>query len=149
MISHWKPDLDNKNVLMMDATYFEVDMRFPTDVKLLWESVHWLWDEQIPSLCKAHKLPIPRSKFSEQQRKQNNYQKNRKNCFKKTRKRKKALLNLLNKGLEAYQNLLNQTSAIDLSKKVATRLKTIKKVYQQQYYQFYNKTTKVDDRIVV
>jgi transposase, IS5 family len=148
MISHWKPDLDNKNVLMMDATCFEVDIRFPTDIKLLWESVHWLWDEQIPSLCKAHKLPIPRSKFSEQQRKQNNYQKNRKNSFKKTQKRKKTLLNLLNKGLEAYQNLLNRTSAVSLSKKVAARLKTIKKVYQQQYYLFYNKTTKVADRIV-
>ena len=55
---------------------------------------------------------------------------------------------MLNKGLEAYQNLLNQTSAIDLSKKVAARLKTIKKVYQQQYYLFYNKTTKISDRIV-
>jgi transposase, IS5 family len=148
MIDHWKPEMEHKNVLMVDATCFEVDIRFPTDVKLLWESVCWLWHEQIPALCKAFKLPIPRSKFTEQKLKQSSYQKSRKNSFKKTLKRRKALLHLLSKGINAYQQLLNQTSAVMLSDKVANQFKTIKTIYQQQAYLLNNKTTKVPDRIV-
>jgi transposase, IS5 family len=148
MIDFWKPEMKDKNIMMVDATCFEVDLRFPTDVKLLWESVCWLWDGQIPSLCKAFKLPMPRSKFADQKLKQSSYQKNRKNSFKKTQKRRKALLHLLDKGIKAYQLLLNQTSAVNLSQKVADRFKTIKTVYQQQAYLLGNKTTKVADRIV-
>jgi transposase, IS5 family len=147
MMNHWKADLNNKNVLMMDATCFEVDIRFPTDVKLLWESVLWLWEVQIPSLCNAYRLPMPRSRFAEQKLKQNNFQKSRKNSFKKTRKRRKALLNLLSRGIKAYQNVL-QTTHANLSNQVAERFKTIQIVYQQQFYLYHHKTSQVTDRIV-
>lgn len=39
---HWRPYLDNKQVCMTDATCYESHLRFPTDIKLLWESVEWL-----------------------------------------------------------------------------------------------------------
>lgn len=148
MINHWKPEMNHKNVIMIDATCFEIDIRFPTDVKILWECVSWLWDQQIPSLCKAFKLPIPRSKFADQKIKQSTYQKSRKNPFKKTVKRRKALLNILKRGINQYQNLLNQTAGDGLSRKVAERLKTIKTVYLQQEYLLKNKTTKIADRIL-
>ena len=41
--SHWKPYLDNLHVCMTDATCYESHMRFPTDMKLLWESIEWLY----------------------------------------------------------------------------------------------------------
>ncbi len=42
LASHWKPYLENLHVCMIDATCYESHMRFPTDMKLLWESIGWL-----------------------------------------------------------------------------------------------------------
>ncbi|MCP9769365.1 DDE transposase, partial [Lacihabitans sp. LS3-19] len=100
---------------MMDATCYEVHMRFPTDVKLLWESCTFLWEEQIPGLCKLSRLKIPRSKFKEQKIKQVDFSKKRKIGIKANKKRVKSLLKLLKKGLDAYQNLLDQTKGLHLS----------------------------------
>lgn len=49
LIDAWKGKMENTNVVLMDATCYEVHMKFPTDVKLLWESCCFLWDEQIPA----------------------------------------------------------------------------------------------------
>ena len=35
--------IDNLHVYMTDATCYESHMRFPTDMKLLWESIGWLY----------------------------------------------------------------------------------------------------------
>ena len=43
LASHWKPYLDNLHVCMTDATCYESHMRFLTDMKLLWESIEWLY----------------------------------------------------------------------------------------------------------
>ena len=39
LASHWKPYLEHLHVYMTDTTYYESYMRFPTDMKLLWESI--------------------------------------------------------------------------------------------------------------
>ena len=41
--SHWKPYLENLHVCMTDATCYKSHMRFPTGIKLLWESIKWLY----------------------------------------------------------------------------------------------------------
>ena len=43
LASHWKSYLDNLHVCMTDATCYESHMRFPTDMKLLRESIEWLY----------------------------------------------------------------------------------------------------------
>ena len=43
LASHWKPHLENLHVCMTDATCYESHMYFPTDMKLLWESLEWLY----------------------------------------------------------------------------------------------------------
>ena len=43
LASHWKPYLENLHVCMTDATCYESHIRFPTDMKLLWESIEWLY----------------------------------------------------------------------------------------------------------
>ena len=43
LASHWKPNLDSLHVCMTDATCYESHMRYPTDMKLLWESLEWLY----------------------------------------------------------------------------------------------------------
>lgn len=64
------------------------------------------------------------------------------------KRRRKTLLYLLEKGIGAYQNLLNQTKGIYLSEPIAQRFKIIRKVYLQQLYLIENNTPKVRDRIV-
>ena len=148
LIEAWKGKLENTNVLMMDATCYEVHLRFPTDVKLLWESCTFLWEEQIPSLCKLAGLKLPRSKFKEQKIKQIDFSKKRRIGIKANKKRVKSLLRLLKKGIEAYQSLLDEAEGLHLSEYVAKRFKTIRKVYEQQSYLVQNKTTSVKNRIV-
>lgn len=127
--------------MLMDATCYEVHIRFPTDVKLLWE-------EQIPVLCKLSGMKMPRSKFKEQKIKQSVFSKRRKVSISLTKRRRKTLLQLLEKGIEIYQRLLNQTRGIYLSEPIAQRFKTIKEVYLQQLYLIENNVTKIKDRIV-
>jgi hypothetical protein len=148
LISAWKKEIPDKNVLLMDATCYEVHMRFPTDTKILWESCQWVWGRQIPALCQLHGIRQPRSKFKEQKKKTNAYSKQRKKSYRKTKNRRNALLKLLLKGIDAYQQLLNQLKASGLSVKDAATFKTIKMVYQQQYHHFHYPKVKIKERIV-
>lgn len=40
----WKDNLKNKDLCLTDATCYENHLRFPTDIKLLWESCEWMHD---------------------------------------------------------------------------------------------------------
>ncbi len=39
LIGFWKPYMEQTHVTMMDATVYESNIRYPTDVRLLWESI--------------------------------------------------------------------------------------------------------------
>ena len=62
LASHWKPYLDNLHVCMTDATCYESHMRFPTDMKLLWESLEWLY-RHICRHCRELGIRRPRNKY--------------------------------------------------------------------------------------
>ena len=47
---------------MTDATCYESHMRFPTDMKLLWESIEWLYSH-ISRQCKDLGIRRPRNKY--------------------------------------------------------------------------------------
>ena len=38
LATYWKPYLQETNIMLEDATCYETSMRYPTNVKLLWES---------------------------------------------------------------------------------------------------------------
>ena len=42
LYGRWGGSLDNKDLCLTDATCYESHLRFPTDVKLLWECCEWL-----------------------------------------------------------------------------------------------------------
>lgn len=64
LASHWKPYLDNLYVCMTDATCYESHMRFPTDMKLLWESIGWLY-RHICRHCRDWGIRRPRNKYAD------------------------------------------------------------------------------------
>ena len=60
LASHWKPYLENLHVCMTDATCYESHMRFPTDMKLLFEGRKV--SDRIVSIERHYVRPIVRGK---------------------------------------------------------------------------------------
>ena len=44
LIENWKPYMEQTHVTLMDATCYESHLRYPTGVKLLWESIVKVYD---------------------------------------------------------------------------------------------------------
>lgn len=148
LLHHWKEDMENTHVLSMDATCYESYIRYPTDVKLLWESNQWVHEKLLFKLCKITGTKRPRNKYVEQKRKQLSYAKLRRKSHKKGKARKKSLLYLLRKGLGQLQDFLNSHPEVALTSHQYGYIRTIKKVLQQQQHLFDHPSESVKDRIV-
>lgn len=150
LIENWKEDIECPHFLKMDATCFESYIRYPTDVKLLWECCEWVYAKQLFTLRKQVKVALGKQKerFDTQKTRYLAYSKLKRKAHKKTRKRIKSLLNLLKRGIAALQELLNNYFKSRLEKEFYQTLKTIRQIYQQQYYLFHHPGSKVKDRIV-
>jgi len=148
-LNDWSADMDDLGVMLNDATAYESYIKYPTDVKLLWDGVHWVY-QTMYAICKELGIKRPRSRFNEQKMKQLAYQKSRKKTHKMTFRRKKALLYLLNKGLGQLKEIqaLTREKEMYLKEKHSIRLIYIKEVYRQQKYMFDHHTNIVAHRIV-
>jgi hypothetical protein len=119
----------------MDATCYESYLRYPTNIKLLWESVEWLHDLLGP-ICKEIGTPVPRSKYLKWKKRYVSYSKMRRKTKKKKRALTRSLLLLLNK----FSNELDRLEAqygIAMTKDQYRRRATAKKIYSQQHAYFY------------
>jgi len=147
LAGYWKPYLQNPNIMLEDATCYETSMRYPTNVKLLWESTEWSY-KQLKLMCKYLKIRIPRNKYEEQWDKYNNYSHKRKRTYKETNKRIRSLLYLLDKIVCLLMDIENKyQERLELPKRYYTNIKIIRKVLKQQQEMF--KTGKsVPERIL-
>lgn len=148
LIRYWKRDMRHVHLLHMDATCLESYIRFPTDVKLLWESCQWVYEKMIFKQCRLLGIRRPRSKYNGQRKKQQEYDRKKKKTYKEARKRKKALLYLLGKGLGQLDEILNFYPQAGLSPLQYAYLGTIRKVLQQQTFLESNPPDQLKDRIV-
>ena len=143
---HWGPYLENKQVCMTDATCYESYVRFPTDMKLLWESVEWLYRH----ICRqGRRLGIrrPRSKYDDVSRAYLAYSKKRKRKSSRSRMLKRRLLHLLEKLLSQTHGLQkNYKSQLKYTDDYCRRLSVIEKVLDQEKLLFQG--DKVSSRIV-
>ncbi len=92
----WKPLLENTGVVMSDATCYESHLRFPTNEKLLWESIEWTYD-QIIKQSRTLKFRRPRSKHDEIHKRYLSFSRCRKKTHKKRKKLRTSLIYLLGK----------------------------------------------------
>lgn len=147
LAKHWKPYLTDTNVMLTDATCYESQMRYPTNVKLLWESIDWVFN-QMKKTCKGLKVRMPRSKYLEQEGKYFSYQRKRRKLKKQRNARTRSLLHLLNK-LNEQLDEIEQTYADRLTfpKKYYKKRNVIRKVYKQQL-EMFNTSKSVPNRIV-
>ncbi|NME67814.1 hypothetical protein [Flammeovirga aprica] len=134
LLKHWKGAIEFSNLLLMDATCYESDVRYPTDVKLLWESCHYIFEKLLFRCCEELKIKRPRSKYVEQKRKYLTYFKRRRKGYKLTRKRKRSLLysNFKKKGPKPYTKEENSMVEI-IAKERSTRMEGIFGTHKRSY----------------
>ena len=92
----WKPLMKDLHVVMADATCYESHLRYPTNEKLLWEAIEWIYG-RIVELSGVLKIRRPRSKYDDIRKRYMNYTRNRKKTQKKRRKLRASLICLLDK----------------------------------------------------
>ena len=140
---HWQDYLKQIEGVLMDATVFKSNVRYPSTVELLWQSIEWL-HRRIALLNKILNKRMLRSKYNEVRRayKRVVIQKEPK---RKTLKRViRRLLNLLNKYLNHFSSLLEEFEDGEriLSKSELEVYHTICKVYEQREAQYRGKKVK-------
>ena len=128
----WGGSLKDKDLCLTDATCYESHLRFPTDVKLLWECCEWL-QSLMTKTCKTLKERLPRNKYHDIDRARLTYAKQRKHSRKGTDKLRRRLLNLLCKQIGQWNRICKtHTIGITLTAEQSKRLSALKEVYRQQ-----------------
>ena len=146
LADHWKPYLENLHVCMTDATCYESHLRFPTDVKLLWEGIVWL-HRHLCKHCRTLYIQRPRNKYLDVSRAYLAYSKLRKRRKSQTRMITRRLLQLLEKLLDQLEQLHSSyRNRLTLSSDYQRRFSVIQTVLEQGKNLFAGK--KVSNRIV-
>lgn len=150
MILNWKSagDLQNTDILMMDATCFESYIRYPTDVKLTWECIDKIHTVFIPMFCKKYSLKLPQTVYKDKKKKYLGYSKCRKKGHRKTKRIRQTLLTYLEKSISTYKQLQSQVADYEIETKLIRLYTTIETVLKQQKQLLANPKEKVEDRIV-
>lgn len=153
LLKHWQPWMKNTHLGLCDATCYESYIKFPTDVKLLWDCVEWL-HKRIKYASKALGLRRPRNKYKEQRQKQISYQRTRRKTYKMRRSRRRQLLHLCDKLWMQLGDLISQwqdqahPQADVLRDSELDKFQLIGKIYEQQRYGYEHPGEPVPDRIV-
>lgn len=142
LFDKWKGELTNLDRCLSDATCYESFMRFPTDVKLLWEACAWL-HSLMKKICRELGERLPRNKYNDVDKARLAHAKQRKPKKNATRKLQRRALSLLGKMLGQWNRLRGQFHpAIHLTTDQERRLMTIHKVLAQQRDHFNHKEVK-------
>ncbi|NVK92167.1 hypothetical protein HU824_02800 [Bacteroides sp. L10-4] len=146
LASYWKPYLENLQVCMTDATCNESHMRFPTDMKLLWESTEWIY-RHICMHCRKLGIRRPRNKYTDIAESYLSYCKKRKRKVSRTRMLKHRMIRLLEKLIIQRDDIHRKYGALlKYTQDYQKRLSIIKKILIQEKAMFEGR--KVSDRIV-
>jgi hypothetical protein len=135
LFKHWSSYIKEQQCVFTDATCYESEVRYPTDQKLLWESVEWTY-KQTRKICKHLKIRQPRTKYRKWKGRYIGYSKMRRKTNKKRRPLTRSLLHLLNK-LNSFLDTIEKTHSFIMPGKYYDRRAVIKKIHTQQYGLFH------------
>ena len=130
LASHWKPLMDQTNCMVVDATCYESEVRYPTDQKLLWESVEWTYG-QMKLICKYQKIKLPRSKYLKWKERYYVYSRKKRKSSKERTVLTRSLLKLLKK-LNGLLDSIESQQQLQMPARYEKRRKIIRKIYRQQ-----------------
>lgn len=146
LYDRWAPQLQDKDMMLTDATCYESLLRYPTDIKLLWECCGWLHG-LLSDKCHLLGEPKPRTKYHEVDKARLVYAKQRKPRKSETKKLRRRLIHLLERILKEWKRLNKITGGlIVLNAEQNKRVRACHMVLDQQRRLF--KGEKVDHRIV-
>lgn len=145
LFNFWKNEIDSTSQIVMDATCYESEVRYPTIQKLLWESVHWLYT-QLRTTCSILGMRMIRSKYNKWKKRYLGFSKMRRKTKPKRISLTRALLKLLSKFID-FEKELCTSHTIEFKPLYYRRVHTIQKIYKQQKHHF-DTGEKIKDRIV-
>jgi len=145
LAGHWRGWMDQTDCMLTDATCYESEVRYPTNQKLLWESVNYSYG-QMQVICKYLKVKLPRTKYLKWKERYFVYSRKRRRTIKERRVLTRSLLMLLNK-LNGALDHLDRDYDYEMPKRYYKRRKTIKTIYRQQN-QLFTTGEKPKGRIV-
>ena len=147
LAKYWKPFIEHPNIMLTDATCYETSMRYPTNVKLLCESVDWCYG-QLKLSCKHLKVRMPRTKYLKQKERYSFYSRKRRKPEKERRVLTRSLLHLLGKLLFLLEEIQrNHPDGFIMPARYYRQIKTITTVLSQQQ-EIFETGKSVPDRIV-
>lgn len=135
LFDFWSVYIDDKHSIVMDATCYESELRYPTNEKLLWESVDWSY-RQLKATCKALSIKTPRTKYLKWKRRYISYSKMRRKTKSKRKRLDRSLLLLLAK-IDRELSNLEKHYRLQMPKHYYQRRATIKYIYKQQSQTFH------------
>ena len=147
-VKNWKEEIQEPDTITIDATCYESYIRFPTDVKLLNESMEYIFGKQIIPICESFKIKSPSlAKYIALKKEVLSFSKRRKKPKKLIRKLILKLLGVLVRGVKSLKILLAKdqraNNIIDLS-----RVQLIEKVIEQQTFHYNHPKDSVKERVV-
>ena len=136
LFSSWKGYMSNLDSITCDATCYESSIKYPTDVKLLYDSVEWIYD-QIRTISKREKIRQPRTKIKKWRARSISFSKMKKKRKNKRRSVTRGLLRLLSKLIGIYDDLEKVYGPRTFNSRYLRRLNTIRQILEQQEGKFY------------
>ena len=145
LFNNWSGFIKEQSSIFTDATCYESEVRYPTNQKLLWESVHWS-HHQMKIICKELKLKLPRTKYLKWKKRYVSYSKMRRKTNKKRTPLTRSLLHLLKKTNTILDNIEKQYD-IEMPTNYYKRRAIIETISHQQELLF-TKAEKPKNRII-
>lgn len=148
LASHWSPQMQEKQVALVDATCYESYIVYPTDAKLIWKGCTDIWNA-INMLRKKAGLRRSRSNMYAKKKKYYlNIAKRRKTSRKQNKQLCKTLLKFLDRLMKEIYGLTKSHGTIHLGNHMITRINVIEKMKEQQWSIYFGKESKIPNRIV-
>ena len=145
LAEHWKPYMTNLDSVVYDATCYESDIRYPTDIKLLWEATQWNYN-MLAACYKMIGERMIRTKYIKWSRRYTSYSKSKRPSRKVKKALRRGLLRLLAKINDAL-SILEPRVASTFTDAYWQRRQASKIVLDQQWEYFFNEV-QPKDRIV-
>lgn len=145
LAEYWRPYMDNKSCVGMDATCYETSMRYPTDIKLMYELVEWNY-KKLKKLSKKYGIKMIRSKIKKWRIRYSSYSKSRRPSKKIKRSLLRSLLRLAVK-INDQLTYVERRYAVGGTLNYKQRRQTTQKIIEQQWGKFFE-GEKIKDRIV-
>ena len=124
LAGHWRGWMQQTDCMLTDATCYESEVRFPTNQKLLWESVDWSYG-QLKVICKYLSVKLPRTKYLKWKGRYFSYSRKRRKNVQERRVLTRSLLMLLKK-LNTALDQVERDYDFDMPKRYYKRRSTIK-----------------------